>query len=131
MTHPSTVSTIIKTGDKLVFPGEVMGETCPMCQLYVYSPLCICIWQPVELALTSQTRGRICKGMEAADSFDTARKDPYDRSRSRRASRLLGRSRRYAVLCLFDDFHPYNTYEERSGGSGGAATLGGIEGAQK
>jgi cytoplasmic tRNA 2-thiolation protein 2 len=38
VTHPSTVSTIIKTGDKLVFPGEVTGEACPMCQLYISSP---------------------------------------------------------------------------------------------
>ena len=36
MTHPSTVSTIIKTGDKLVFPGDPSGEACPMCQLYVH-----------------------------------------------------------------------------------------------
>ncbi|WWD18150.1 hypothetical protein CI109_102599 [Kwoniella shandongensis] len=36
VTHPSTVSTINRTGDKLVFPGEASNSpTCPVCQLPV------------------------------------------------------------------------------------------------
>lgn len=33
VTHPSTVTTINKTGDKLCFVGETDGPLCPVCQL--------------------------------------------------------------------------------------------------
>ena len=33
VTHPSTVSTINRTGDKLVFPGDTDAHICPLCQL--------------------------------------------------------------------------------------------------
>ena len=32
VTHPSTVSTINKTGEKLVFPGDALKDLCPVCQ---------------------------------------------------------------------------------------------------
>jgi cytoplasmic tRNA 2-thiolation protein 2 len=34
VTHPATVSTINKTGDKLVFPGNILStDVCPLCQM--------------------------------------------------------------------------------------------------
>jgi cytoplasmic tRNA 2-thiolation protein 2 len=34
VTHPATVSTITRTGDKLVFPGgSVRDKLCPLCQM--------------------------------------------------------------------------------------------------
>ncbi|WVQ85594.1 hypothetical protein IAT38_007760 [Cryptococcus sp. DSM 104549] len=35
VTHPSTVSTINRTGDKLVFPGDYDTPPCPVCQMPV------------------------------------------------------------------------------------------------
>jgi cytoplasmic tRNA 2-thiolation protein 2 len=35
VTHPSTVSTINRTGEKLVFPGDADKTLCPVCEQYV------------------------------------------------------------------------------------------------
>lgn len=39
VTHPSTVSTINRTGEKLVFPGDAQRNLCPVCEQYVSSKL--------------------------------------------------------------------------------------------
>jgi cytoplasmic tRNA 2-thiolation protein 2 len=39
VTHPSTVSTINRTGEKLVFPGDADKTLCPVCEQYVSLPI--------------------------------------------------------------------------------------------
>nr|ODO02618.1 hypothetical protein L204_01356 [Cryptococcus depauperatus CBS 7855] len=59
VTHPSTVSTINRTGDKLVFPGEKNGPCCPVCQMPV-DPSAL-EWKS-RTALTSLTKSKFVSG---------------------------------------------------------------------
>ncbi|WVR05630.1 hypothetical protein IAU60_002652 [Kwoniella sp. DSM 27419] len=62
VSHPATVSTIIRTGDKLVFPGEAdSGPSCPVCQLPV---------EPSALEWKSRT------GLTSLASKETSTEEP-------------------------------------------------------
>lgn len=133
VSHPSTVSTINKTGDKLVFPGNTAtaaaDHLCPLCQMsarFVSLPACVHLYVRADC----QACRTLCSGLEIPHGTDVPREqdtETYDRCqprRGRRGTAVVPCFGTPSLLCLSDNHDDADFYAKARIHSSGDAIMG-------